>query len=366
MKLFLYFDTKKLIREINTESEFYDIDEKSKRLGVIKKYKNKRGRSFSISLPKKIKISPSVVGLIVGEGFLGRRHFVFANSNEKAIEVVLEFLQQFDLPIHAYLEISCKNESEKFIKQCKKFWENYLDIKLKKVRLREEFNNITKHGTIHISLFNSLVAKLLNLIMEESKEAIEKNESYSIEYLRGIIAAEGNINIKNQTNCVYMIRISATKESEREHYKRCLEKVGVKIYCKDMPSVSKQEAKDRGWKTLKGRAGAVIISRWDNFLRVSELDLLDLHEDKKNKFAKYFVNNQFTKQFLSLSHFMENEFTARQVQTYLNLSGRKIDRLLTLWKKGYVDRIKQGKKYHYKLNDNYFRVYNHLKNLFGM
>jgi len=98
MKLFLYFDTKKLIREINTESEFYDIDEKSKRLGVIKKYKNKRGRSFSISLPKKIKISPSVVGLIVGEGFLGRRHFVFANSNEKAIEVVLEFLQQFDLP----------------------------------------------------------------------------------------------------------------------------------------------------------------------------------------------------------------------------------------------------------------------------
>jgi len=151
-----------------------------------------------------------------------------------------------------------------------------------------------------------------------------------------------------------MVRISASKQEERDHYKKCLEKIGIKLYCKDMPTVSKQEAKERGWKTTKGRAGAVIISRWENFLKIFLLDLLNLNKEKQTRFNQYFINNKFTKQFLSLSTFINKDFTMKQVQEYFNLSGRHIDRVLSLFKQRYISRKKVNKvKFSYKLTKKY-------------
>jgi len=363
MKTTLIFNTEKLIKKINSKNEFYEIKKDKNNLDIIKKYHHKRGRPFSLKLPNKIMVSPRVVGLIVGEGYIGSRTFMFANSNEEAISEVIDFLKQFNLQIKMYLEISIKNKEKDFEKEYKKFWENYLKTNLRRVRLREEFNSITKHGTIHLNINNSLVAKILSIIVADSKSKIEKNKQLSVDYLRGIIAAEGNINIKKSTNCVYMIRISATKQEERNHYKKCLEKAGLKIYCKDMPTVSKNEAKERGWKTDKGRAGAVIISRWENFIKIFELGLLDLHKDKKNKFLKYFLYNKFTKQFMDFKYFLNKEFTMKEAQIHFGFKGRSLGRVLTLYKKGYIYRRKINRRdYIYKLTKEYMNLYNKLNN----
>lgn len=362
MRTSLNFDTKRLIKKLNSPREFYEITSKESDLQVNKIYVDKRGRPFSINLPKEIMVSPETVGLIVGEGFISDRHFVFANSNEKAVTEILGFLKQFNLPIKFYLELSIKKQPKNFINKSKKFWEKYLGVNLNKIRLREEFYNITRNGTIHVILYNSLVAKLLKQIIKDSKKKIENKRDLAIGYLRGILAAEGNINVKKKTNCVYMVRISASKKEERDHYKKCLERVGIKLYCKDMPTVSKQEAKERGWKTTKGRAGAVIISRWENFLKIFLLDLLNLNKEKQVKFNQYFINNKFTKQFLSLSSFMDKEFTMKQAQEYFNFSGRHIDRVLSLLKQRYISRRKINNiKFSYKLNNKYRLTYNKLK-----
>jgi len=140
MRTYLNFDTKRLIKKLNSSKEFYEVNSKRSNLQVNKIYMGKRGRPFSITLPKEINISPEAVGLIVGEGFISNRHFVFANSNEKAIEKILEFLKQFNLPVRFYLELSVKGQPKHFINKSKKFWEKYLDVNLNKVRLREEFH----------------------------------------------------------------------------------------------------------------------------------------------------------------------------------------------------------------------------------
>ncbi len=115
-----------------------------------------------------------------------------------------------------YLEISIKNKPNSFKNQCKNFWEGYFKTNIKKIRLRKEFNNITKYGTIHLILNNSLIAKLLKQIIKISKKEVEKNKKLSIDYLKGIIAAEGNINVKSTTtNCLYMVRISASRKEEK-------------------------------------------------------------------------------------------------------------------------------------------------------
>jgi len=362
MKTYLIFKTKELIKRINSKEEFYDIKSNKNILNITKKYNHKRGRTFSVRFPKEIKISAEVVGLIVGEGFIGSRHFVFANSNEVAIDKVSNFLRQFNIPIKLYLEISVKDKEKSYISFCKRFWEKHLNIEINKVRLRKEFNSITKYGTIHLILNNSLFAKLLNEIINISKIKIEKNIDYSVNYLKGIIAAEGNINIKKSTNCIYMIRISASKKEERGHYKRCLEKVGIKIYCEDMPTISKLEAKQKGWKTDKGRAGAVIISRWENFVKVFELDLLDIHGDKKDKFLKYFFNNKFTKQFLDFKYFIGREFTMKEAQNHFGFKGRHLSRILTFYKKGYLSRKHINKvKFSYVVTEKYKNLINKLE-----
>ncbi|MBU0957249.1 MAG: hypothetical protein KKF56_00405 [Nanoarchaeota archaeon] len=357
MKTNLIFNTEKLIGNLNSSSAFYKIKENKHNLKIIKEYKNKRGRPFSINIPKKIKISPEAAGLIVGEGFIGDRNFVFANSNEKAIDMVLNLLQQFNLPIKDYLEISIKNKDKKFINECKRFWEKQINTKIIKIRLRKEFNNITNHGTLHIGINNSLVAKLLKQIITKSKKKIEKNKELCIGYLKGILAAEGNINIKKKTNCVYMVRISASKIDERDHYKRCLKKIGINISCKDMPTVSKEEAKQKNWKTTKGRAGAVLISKWDNFIKILELNLLELSKEKEQKFMNHFFNNKFTKQFLGLRHFIDNDFTMKKIQNHFNFSGRHLNRVLTLWKKGYLERKLVKNHYIYKTNKRYLNIF---------
>jgi hypothetical protein len=363
MKTQLTFNTRKLIENLNSTTEFYQIKESKNSLDIMKKYKNKRGRSFSISLPKKIQIFPDVVGLIVGEGFFGNRTFVFANSNKKAISRILDFLEQFNLSIKIYLEISTKNKPQSFINKCKKFWEDSLKTKIEKIRIRKEFNNITEYGTIHLILNNSLLAKLLARAINISKRKVENNRQLSISYLKGILAAEGNINVKSTTtNCLYMVRVSASKQKERDHYKRCLEKAGLNIYCKDMPTISKEEAKQKRWKTTKGRAGAVIISRWENFVKILNLGLLDLSKDKKSKFLEHFECNKFTKQFLDFQYFLNKEFKMKDAQICFGLKGRQPDRVLTLCKQGYISRKKINKRdYIYKLTNKYTHLYNKFK-----
>lgn len=363
MKICLIFNTRKLVKKISSKTEFYEIKKQGNSLDITKKYKNKKGRPLSSKLPKQIIVSPEVVGLIVGEGYIGDRNFVFANSNEKAISEVIDFLKQFNLSIKMYLEISIKNKKKYFEDECREFWESYLKTTLKRIRLRKEFESITKHGTIHLIINNSLVAKLLREIIRISKTKIEKDKQFSINYLKGVIAAEGNINIKKPTNCVYMVRISATEQEEREHYRRCLEKVGIKIFCDDMPTISPEEGINRGWKTTKGRAGAVIISRWENFIKVYELELLDLHNDKKTKFLQYFFNNKFTKQFMDFGYFLNKEFTMKEAQGYFGFKGRHLNRVLTLLKQGYLSRRKINQvKFSYRLTDKYNKLYNKLNN----
>ena len=361
MKTNLIFNTQKIIKKINNDKEFYEIIREGAILKVTKKYHKKRGSPFSVELPSKIKISPEAVGLIVGEGFIGGRQFIFANSNGNAVDEILKFLSQFRFDLKFYLEISIKERPESYIKEAVHFWESHLNRKMGGVRLRGEFYSITKHGTIHVSVNNALFAKIMKEIISKSKKVIEKNKELSIGYLRGILAAEGNINIKKSTNCVYMVRISASKTEEREHYKQCLKKIGIKKLCKDMPTISKEEGKQRGWKTTKGRAGAVIISRWENFIEILNLNLLEINQDKKEKFEKYLLNNRFTIEFLSFNNFIRKKFTMKQAQNYFKFKGRSLNRVLTFHKLGYISRRKINSiKFVYNLTNKYANLYQKL------
>lgn len=207
-------------------------------------------------------------------------------------------------------------------------------------------------------LNGKIICNIINHLIKDAKKKIEKNKKLAIGYLKGILAAEGNINVKKSTNCLYMVRISASKKEEREHYKKCLKKVGINIFCKDMPTVSKEEAKERNWKTTKGRAGCVIISKWENFVKILMLNLLDINNEKRLKFIKYLMNNKFTKQFLDFKPLISKKFTMKEAQKYFKFEGRYLNRVLTLHKLGYIKKYEiKPNRFKYQLTKRYLELY---------
>jgi hypothetical protein len=356
MKTFLTYKTKELVDNSN---KYYSINESKDLVKILRD--SKFGRPTHVKLPKELGILPETLGLIVGEGYVGDRSFVFANSNENAVDLVLGFLKQFKVPIRIYLEVSTKNTPKAFVKKSKEFWENHLKIKLNRVRKREEFNNITKHGTIHLCMNGKIISEVIKNLVIKSKKKVEEDKEFSVGYLKGIFAAEGNVNAKKTTNCLYMVRISSKKQDERDHYKRCLKSAGLNIYCRDMPSVSKEEGKQKGWKSDKGRAGCVIISRWENFVKILMLDLLGINSEKREKFIRGFINNKFTKQFLDFENFINKKFIMKDAQLYFDFKGRHLNRLLTLHKLGYASRENINNKFEYKLTEKYMDLYKKIK-----
>ena len=360
----LYFKSEDILKKILKEPfKFQKIDDKL----IVKKERGNgfRSRPTSFIFPRIIKIKSSTAGLIVGEGYIGSS-FIFCNSNEKIIINILNFLSQFDVKAHFSLEVAMKNMEKEFIETSKKKWENIIKEEIKKIRIRNEFNNTTEKGNIHISIYNIIFSKVLKKIVEGIKDKSEEDKEIAKNYLKGILAAEGNINVKRTTtNCLYMVRISAKKVSEREHYKRVLKNIGINIYCKDMPTISKEEGSKLGWKTTKGRAGAVLISRWENFLKILLLDLLELHKDKRQKFARHFIYNKFTKQFLSFGSFINKEFTMIEAKNKFHLKANSIRGVKTLAKQGYISKKLVNKNNrlisYYTLTPRYIKTYDKLK-----
>ncbi len=350
---YLRFDTERILKKICSENPDYSYFKNKHSFNI----KRVRGTVCSFTFPKLVKIKPEAVGLIVGEGFIDNRRFVFANSNDQIIEEVLEFMSQFNIKPKTCVEFAVKNALISFVDDGKKFWELLLDYKVDHVRLRKEFFNTTKYGTLHLCYHNVFLSKALRIIVNSSKTMASQSKNIAIGYVRGLIAAEGNINIKKQTKCVYQIRISAKEKSEREHYKKCLNVIGIKIYCKDMPTIDKDDPVTANWKTKKGRAGAIILSRWDNFLKIFMLDLLSLHRAKEDRFCAFFRNNLFTQCFFEMAEFRNKVFTLDNIRKKLNLRKKPTRRINTMINRHFVKRISRVLPYRHRLTEDYEKVY---------
>lgn len=353
MKQEIVFDTGKLVKRFCEDNKQYTYFKENKMLTLGKTTKKHGHYWVKFTFPKWIEISPCVAGLIIGEGYIDSRRFAFANSNEKIIKYILKFMSQFGLSPFFVLEVATKNMEANFVEKSKLEWEKIINKKITKIRIREEFNNTTKKGTLHINYYNSCFSKILNIIVKDVKKKVEFKTDLAEDYIKGIIAAEGNINIKSTTtNCLYMVRISAKEEKERDHYKRCLKKIGIKIYCKDMPSLEKYDKRTKHWRTKKGRGGAVLINRWLNFYKILSMDLLDIHIDKKQKFLQHFKYNKTTKWLLEFKNLPKRWFTMRELKDIFELKANPRDRINKMLSLSFIKKRKIKPK-----NKNPRRVY---------
>jgi hypothetical protein len=297
--------------------------------------KIKKGKECVLVVPAQMIVRGGVLGLLKGEMLFSKNclsSFVFANSNPIAINLVLDLLKNLGIKpeyISTCLEICCQGirNIENLKENAINFWRKNTGIssqKLRKnIRLRFEFKPDAIYGNLQLRVNNKLLRAILQVITNLGIKIAKKNKAFAIDFVRGLIAAEGNVNINPKTSDIRMVRISAKLKSDREDYKKILKCIGIKIYSKDMESVSKKKAKELGWKS-NGRGGAVIVTRFSNFVTLLDIGAFSFCPEKKNKFLSGFVMMKSTKNLLRFKK-LPAKFTLGEMRKTFNLSRQPTD-----------------------------------------
>jgi len=187
-----------------TKARFSMLINLCKYLGISKEmiYKNILGFSTQGSydtvynLPNSIKINDTFlqgIGLYVGDGYNKKtlKRIVFINNNKDLIKFYMDWLKTYfnvlsnQFSLYVYSNDLREEEIKKFFK-----------YNLKRIKVYK--NPPNNESNYKLVLTTAVYRRLLDLLIELSKELCTKNEIYAKNYLKGIFAAEGCVHIPNE------------------------------------------------------------------------------------------------------------------------------------------------------------------------
>lgn len=232
-------------------------------------YENPKGRSPSaVTIKKKITINEKsgiFLGFWAGDG--GKIQFSLANNNTKLLKIVLknmkESLGEIDVDLRIMVPLNFIPLKKEIIQDIKT---NFLDIKKIKVN---NYNKTRKQPIYQIVNNKTVFVKFVKHLHNYISENINKKDSFWDGYLKGIIAAEGHMEIRKQYNTLSRISIAQENQNIRKNIFESLEARNIKFYF-DKRSIR--------------------ISGKENYNIILKRNLYKLHPVKKNQFLLGYKN----------------------------------------------------------------------------
>ncbi len=244
-------------------------------------------RKLEDTLPKTLKLDNrtfEVLGLLQGEmSKTNRGPITFCNSRPELMNLVLLwFAEEMGIPVerwHWYIKLNLpepKNQElktllkeelvEHWMRQSPIGFEMGFPTKLSFIKNSK--NRIAKNnGTLIIERRAPIFVQTLQKLVKDTTFSMpERSREEIIAYMRGIIAAEACINYRI-SSYHRRVFITATDDEERAIFTRCLNKLGI-------------ETKD--CKPIKD----IVISQRENIMRLHDLDLMSLNEEKHERFLE--------------------------------------------------------------------------------
>jgi hypothetical protein len=229
----------------------------------IKCYTTMGGHSV-VKLPERIIIDEnffSGMGLYVGDGYTSQKlpRIIFINTNVNLVKFFIGWLQKYlkvsIKQLYATLYVSKKGKKEfiKLLQQKKIIFKIYKTAK-------------PHHKTnCRIILSNAVYRYLLDSLIQLAQRSCLDNQRFAIGYLKGIMAAEGCINIPKARvpNLFIEMHIGRNTEHTEKLFRN------LQIYYKKYP------------RPL-GRT-KLVVYRKDQLQRLKELNIFELHSEKQSK-----------------------------------------------------------------------------------
>ncbi len=237
-------------------------------------------RKINFTFPRYLRINENFMcslGLSVGEGLnnpnLRNIHYNFSNTNIELVKKVYSWLiKDLGVPkksIQIYVNIPKKEfNKDKIIDQIKS------KFKISNEDIKYYFKDRNKKVSVMIQVCNSIFQSFyLNLFKILEKEII-KSKNYRISFLKGLFSGEGHVkhSVYGTIESIGFSFNPKTEKSLSEFVRRCLELERIK-------------------SKIDNTRGYLYFCGYENMLRFFGLGIVDLHNDKKEKFMKLIKNS---------------------------------------------------------------------------
>jgi hypothetical protein len=250
--------------------------------------RNKEGQPLNpqnqpkiLTVPRFIAIDENfgeIMGLYFGDGTKNdRRCIEFANFCPELIKLWIKHISDYGIDVNGLsfkvqvsenAKIKYNINEEKIID----YWKRIINIPFEKeIKLiwvkanGSPSSYLQMYGTLSAIFNNTTLSLFYNTLIKNIPRFIEQNHPFRIGFMRGLIAADGNINIR-KNGSLSLVRIADDK-NERNFISHILEKY-FKI------------------KTKEDQSNQIFFGCIKKFKKIKKLNLHTLHPDKKILFER--------------------------------------------------------------------------------
>lgn len=245
-----------------------------------------------------------LAGLYEGDGLTStksktsRGSFAFGNIELALNSFVIESLENlFNLNrTHLKFQVQVREDAQK--DQAINFWSERLSLPKENFR-KTMINKLqrSKHGLLSIIYENKAFKDYFMFTLNKIKKLAEKNKLVAIEYLKGIIASDGDVGLE-KNGSLSRVRISGATFLDLRHYQRVLKILRISSSI-----------------TEKNR---LQISNWKNLFKIADFNLVSLHPEKKRVFFSGFRKHRKLKLFQNLTCLKNKPITLKDYQNFIN------------------------------------------------
>ncbi len=316
-------------------------------IGVWYKYGN--GRINFTIIPEKLKLCKEFwenFGILIGEMLRKGDAISISNTSHTVINCTLNYFSTSNLirlsSWNISIDINSKNifdKKERYENKIKNYWFSVLninDLDIKNIRWCKYNSNLNPNfGQINLIYNNKSLKKVISYLIDYVVKNVLKNKQNSIDFLRGLIAAEGSTD-KNEVGSLRAVRIASKIEKEREFYYNLLKKIGISS------------------KLYKNNHN-IASNGLPNFILCLKYKLFDLNERRNNFFIQRFLNLLTIKSSLLL---LNKSLTVSEIVGLLKLSDyRNLNKNFSrLTKLGYLSRVFTFNGFKYSLSNEFKRL----------
>jgi hypothetical protein len=305
------------------------------------KLRSERFQPAKALVPKNIFFSKTIVenmGLYQGDGqkSVNSKSYQatrFSNSEPDILSHFLQFLEYlgidksklyFNLRVSENIKLNNKNLKEYWCKKLKIRSKNFFKIQWRKNK--SKLSKVAPHGTLTVIYSNSSFRLVFDSLLNYTKISILKSPNLASHFLRGLVAADGNVYFKNTRR---EVNIASKHEKDRIYINYLFKRLGIKTN-KDNRTKNKE---------------TVRITGYPNFKIVEKYGLCCLHPKKSLVFKKLVSSykNKCRRKGTSLPiilNYLKKPLTANQISIKLNRDHTTIRNYLNiLEKEGKIERI---------------------------
>jgi len=256
------------------------------KLGVF--HFSDNNRPFFTVCSKKVELKDRIVqglGLLEGEMLRSKngksgQYLSFSNMKPELVNLAVGSLNQLGIPLErmrvqpiANTNVDNVNEQEiiDYWTDKTSFSEKHFVSLYKDSRYKTE----AKYASINLKVYDKIMRNILEDLINHVKTSKDKKQI--TEFLKGLFAAEGSVNLCPQNKANY-ISLGVKDPELRNQYREMLQKIEIRPGGNIDP-VTDKEAKKNGW--ARGTGGFFMIQGIKNFRKFLQYELLTLYPKKQ-------------------------------------------------------------------------------------